>query len=483
MTPDTAAATASEIPFLSRSPLGLPELAGIAPLAEMARPGLSVQECVDRLKRYHYSLHRLWNVFLSRLTAEPAYELKMAWSYHAYLCSEHLSGMRGRVAEMRHPPLGLDKVPDDALKLFFDEILAAPDAGALVHAVYGKALPALRRGMERHLAETHTLADHPTVRVLRAALAELAEMEAWGEKARAALPAPDAAWLTMLDACLAAAGELDGRGARAPESPAPVYSAAPYTRDFVPARDARFPDPYNMGVHAEEFLYNPAFPARAKTLMMYFKRLREIDVPEMMASILVELEGKPWDFYRDLTRQLWDEARHAMLGETGFAARGIDWAKYVRVNFTWSKGLNEQLSPKERHAVLWFIEQGLMSKTGKRFEWEVGAESGDTLAELFQDYDWADEVLHARIGRDWYVEEFGGDTHKAAEYGSACWSKVVSGWEEWKAAGLTAHENWWPALYTEYCRLRGETPDPAVLAFDTSYAATRADLQRINASA
>ena len=93
-----------------------------------------------------------------------------------------------------------------------------------------------------------------------------------------------------------------------------------------------------------------------------------------------------------------------MMGEVGFAKSGIDWPSKVMINFTWSKGLNEQLTPRERHAVLWFIEQGLMSKTGKRYEWEVGADSGDEYAELIQDFDWADEVLHARIGRDWYVK-------------------------------------------------------------------------------
>ncbi len=49
--------------------------------------------------------------------------------------------------------------------------------------------------------------------------------------------------------------------------------------------------------------------------------------------------------------------------------------KLVMVNSTWSRALNTQLTPKERHAVLYFIEQGLMPKTGKRFEWEVGAGS------------------------------------------------------------------------------------------------------------
>ena len=35
--------------------------------------------------------------------------------------------------------------------------------------------------------------------------------------------------------------------------------------------------------------------------MMLFKRLREIDVPEMMASIIIETKGKPWGYYRDMT--------------------------------------------------------------------------------------------------------------------------------------------------------------------------------------
>ncbi len=184
--------------------------------------------------------------------------------------------------------------------------------------------------------------------------------------------------------------------------------------------------------------------------MMYYKRLREIDVPEMMASIITETPDKPWGYYLDMTRQLWDEARHAMLGEIGFVAQGIDWTK-IPINFTWSLNLNTQLTPIERHAVLYFIEQGLMPRTGKRFEWEVGAASGDPLSKTFQDFDWADEVLHARIGRDWYVKEF--DSPKIAnDYGDRCWSKVVSHWRSYLEQGLTQHRNWWPALYEQACK-------------------------------
>ena len=109
--------------------------------------------------------------------------------------------------------------------------------------------------------------------------------------------------------------------------------------------------------------------------MMLFKRLREIDVPEMMASIIVETKGKPWGYYRDMTRQLWDEARHAMMGEVGFVALGVDWTQ-ARITHNWSLRLNTECTPMERHAVLYFIEQGLMTTTGKRYEWEVGVRVG-----------------------------------------------------------------------------------------------------------
>ena len=50
---------------------GLPALAGLATFAEAQRPGLSVEECVRRLKRYHYAFKRLHEILLARLTAEP----------------------------------------------------------------------------------------------------------------------------------------------------------------------------------------------------------------------------------------------------------------------------------------------------------------------------------------------------------------------------------------------------------------------------
>src|SRR6266581_3329809 len=119
----------------------LPSLAGVCSIAEAMQPGLSVEECVRRLKRYHYAFKRLHQIFTARITAEPIYELKMGFSLHAYLCAEHTAAFRKRVGEMREPPLGLEVVPHPNLEIFFDEILGAPSTEELSAGLYQKALP------------------------------------------------------------------------------------------------------------------------------------------------------------------------------------------------------------------------------------------------------------------------------------------------------------------------------------------------------
>lgn len=476
-------ATSNEPPYETYK--GLPPLAGICSMHEAMMPGASVETCVSRLKRFHYVFKRLHEITNARITAEPIYELKSAFSYHSYLCAEQVTAMRTRVAEMRTPPLHLDVVPDERLEVIFDEILAAPTTESLIFGVYEFALPAIRDGLEHHIDTTNHLADHPSVRVCRHALLDVDEMLKFGRRAVECLINDDTRvalneWLTLLQQLLAESGGMASQVDPAPAQATRMFSETPYTFDPAPKRDERFTDSYNAGVNAEAFLYDQSMPARAKTLMMYYKRIREIDVPEMMASIIHEVSDQPWGFTSNMTRQLWDEARHALMGEVGFTAQGVDW-RTIPINFTWSLNLNTQLTARERHAVLFFIEQGLMTKTGKRYEWEVGTDSGDPLAMLFQDFDWADEVLHADIGRRWLVPQF--ESKQAAlEYGDACWGRVMTDWARYRADGLTEHRNWWPQVYTAACASWDIEPDPRALAFEQTYETTRADLKDISAS-
>ena len=451
-------------------------------MADAGRAGLSVEACVQRLKRYHYALRRLHQIFTARITAEPIYELKTAFSLHAHVCAQHVAALRERVGEMREPPLGLEAVPDPNLEMFFDEILGAPTTEELVTGLYAKAVPALVAALERHRVDTNPLADYPTVRLCRFALLELADLHRFGAEAVKCLVDDPArarisGWLALLDQCLAAAGGLDGAAAPAPGVIGRQHSVQPYVYDGRPRRDGRFPDPYNRGVNVEAFIYNDQLPPEPKMLMLFFRRLREIEIPEMMASIITETKGKPWGYYREMSRQLWDEARHSLMGEVGFASLGVDWPKAM-VNATYALTMNTRLNPLERHAVLYFVEQGLMAKTGKRFEWEVALASQNHLASLFQDFDWADEVLHARIGRDWYLPEFK-DTAEALKFGDDRWNILFTNWRAWRDQGLTQHRNWWPDLYRDACEKAGVAPDPVVLAFSETYEHRRADLKKV----
>jgi hypothetical protein len=169
---------------------------------------------------------------------------------------------------MREPPLGLETVPDEHLQILFDEILAAPTTAEVLLGIYETALPALRDALQRHLADTNPLADHPSVRVIRFALLEIGEMLALGqatidelvdEKQRAEAQS----WLGLLNQCLANADEPTQQTVER------QHSAKPYRYDSAPRRDERFPDPYNMGVNAESFLYDERYPPEPKTLMMF----------------------------------------------------------------------------------------------------------------------------------------------------------------------------------------------------------------------
>lgn len=235
---------------------GLPPLAGLCGFEQAGRPGLSVEESVRRLKRHHYALRRIHRILTSRITSEPIYELKMAWSHQAWLCAEQVAAIRARVGEMREPPLGLDKVPHEGLAIAFDELQAAPRE-VLLSGLYEVVVPALAMALSRHAAQTHPLADQPTVRLLRIALLDLDDLQRYGRHAVSCLVAgPDRAaaqaGLETVRQAITAAGGLDGceRGGGSSDPsdlPARLHSAAPWRHDPTPRRDERFPIPTTWG--------------------------------------------------------------------------------------------------------------------------------------------------------------------------------------------------------------------------------------------
>lgn len=391
---------------------GIPELAGVATYGDAARIGYSVDDNVRRLLRYQWTERRLMRDLLSHLTAEPIWEVKGGYALHQWQDAEHVDRLRRRIGEMRHPMPALDAAPDPALEALLDEALRSTDAVELLAGSYGVIRGALAEAYREHLATTNPLVDHPTRRILRSALLDHEEALAWARKALGALTRSDPgaagradAWASHLAACAHAAGGITGP---VPDESEPVprrRALAPFQPDFHPHRDDRFAGQYQFEFPPHVVYNDPRVPADERNLALLCKRTLEMDVPEMMASIMVERTEAPWDFQLDFSRQLWDEMRHAMMGSVALEARGVEWTG-IPLNVGFALRLNLHATPLERQIMLYAIEQSLMpAETGKRFEYATAQEAGDALSAHFHDYDWADEVLHAHIGRRWLKRE------------------------------------------------------------------------------
>ena len=452
----------------------IPELAGLATYAEATRVGWSVDENVRRLLRLQWMERRLMATMVAHLTAEPVWEVKCALALHQWQCAEHVDALRQRIGEMRNPVPRLDAVPEDAATLdtFLNELIRSRGTVELLAGVYGVALPALAQAYRAHVAGGNPLVDHPTQRVIRTALQETEDACAWGARALAALTEQDDAaartaqsWCEHLSGYLEAAGGVAGDGPVA-SSPLPApRSAEPFVPHFHPRRDERFSGRYNFEF-APHVVYNMrGVAADERNLALLCKRTLEMDVPEMMASFMTERADAPWEFHHDYSRQLWDEARHAMMGSVALEARGVDWRRDVPLNVSFALRLNLHAEPLERQMMLYAIEQSLMpAETGKRFEYETAVAAGDALSAHFHDYDWADEVLHAQIGRR-ALKRDGVTPAEASERAHAVHEKTWAALRQYEH--LDTQHDWWPGFVQRvlgHASTAGERPQLNVFA-------------------
>jgi hypothetical protein len=401
---------------------------------------------VRRLLRFHWIERRLMGILIAHLTSEPVWEVKCALALHQWQSAEHVDALRRRIMEMRNPATRLDSLPEHdptaaALDAFLVQVDAPRDTDELLAGVYSVVYPALADAYRDHMDRTNPLVDHPTRRILSFASIDIDAALTWAAKRAASESARD--WANHLEVYLAAAGGLAG------DRPAAAidltrYPPRPLVRDFHPRRDERFHGRYNFEF-APHLVYSmPDVPADERNLALLCKRTLEMDVPEMMASFMTERADQPWEFYRDYSRQLWDEARHAMMGSVAFEARGVDWRKEIPLNISFALRLNLHATPVERQMMLYAIEQSLMpGETGKRYEHETAVAAGDALSAHFHDYDWADEVLHAQIGKRVLKRE-GISSDEARERAKAIHAKTWAALEQYRPRD--EQDDWWPAF-------------------------------------
>ncbi|HEY0809499.1 MAG TPA: hypothetical protein VGD49_05020, partial [Longimicrobiales bacterium] len=319
------------------------------------------------------------------------------------------------IREMRHPMPRLDVAPDAQVEQEVAGLERTTNTQELLEELL-RIRSSLLSDYRDHYERSNPVVDHPTRRLLRIIIAEESESLSWVEQALAGLRDRD-----------------------------DVAPPPPSHEKYEPLRDQRFQESYNFNFPPHNVYALDYVSPKERNLALLCKRLLEMDVPEMMASFVSERTDQPWEFQLDYRRQLWDEARHSMMGEAAFEKRGVDWTR-IPLNVGFALRLNLFATPQERQLLLYSIEQSLMpAETGKRYEYETALAAGDELSAHFQDFDWADEVLHAQIGRRWLKADgiHGADV---LDRGNAVHEKTWDKLETFRAR--QPQRDWWNEFVT-----------------------------------
>ena len=389
--------------------------------AGLTRPSdlgaFGVESSAAILRRLEFVHRKLVYLEAAHLVLRSLWELKAALGRHLYEDAAAAAALRERILDLRQNPSVLAREPDQRLSLLMDELLHARSDEELLVGLYEVVKPALLAAAQEYARTTQQIVDEPTVRLLRTSIADLESQIAWGRRAIRMLVderghrAAVAEFAAKLGDCLTAAGGISGQEEGATAAGRRWRSTQPISLPTKAIRDERMPPEtthFRVGLQDD----TPTDETRRRLLHMMRTRQEEMVVAEVIAAVIWEKRDQPWEFTYDLARHEWDEMRHALMGQAALEAEGIDWMRYPQ--FTGDYDLNATNLPSAQYAWLLGIEQNAMRRTGKRGEFEFCRdEAKHPLMTQFQDFDWADEVKHVHIGREWTTYLYDGDASRA----------------------------------------------------------------------
>jgi hypothetical protein len=365
----------------------------------------SVADNAKKLLRYVYFHQKLTLIGCAHLAARADWELKHGIGRHLYEDAETATSLRKRVLELRTSKNQLGKSPDPAMELFFAELIHVNSDLEFATLIYGYIKPKLLQIYRKHVVETQQIVDQPTIRMFQQIIWDLEQQVAWGErmiihlKAKESLSTEQERFIVYLLDIERAAGGFDGTGARALSYHEKNRSQVAYNLPANAVRDSSMGPCVNYRSVEDLVFETPEEEIIIGTMCI---RQQEMVAAEMIAGVIYQqLDDMPWEFYAELARHVYDEIRHSMFGQSALEVEGYDWRS--RPQYVGEYDLLLTKVPALRYALLSVgYEDWAMKRPGKVAEYERFRDViKRPLLTQFQDYDWADEVIHASFGRKW----------------------------------------------------------------------------------
>jgi hypothetical protein len=381
-----------------------------AGLRDVGRTGLGVKEAAERLRRFAYIERRLMFIQAGFMVTVSERNFKVWLARLQYQASRRADAFRKRLPELRLPKTKADSVPSEALAAWLDELSHAPNTAAKwfgLRFVHQQLLSAY----ERYRDTTNPLADATSVEIIEPMVQQLARIcQMFGTESETSQSQGESlqnaeGFVGRLGRSLQLAGGIEG----AIDSIA-VPSTVPAIIPRETHRDTSFPRVW-------DYVAPPQTNVGQHLAYIMGLRLSEINVAEGLAIVLNETTEKPWEFYFDLSRHLWDEVRHSLMGEAAITETLGDRQQIPMRDYEGVYCM--EASPLEQYATLGLEIEGANMKypIGKRGEWEFCRDvAKHRLMALFQDYDWADEVVHVNIAKAQLSHWFEGGAAGLSEF-------------------------------------------------------------------
>lgn len=377
-----------------------------------------VNDASSILKRFYVAERQLMRLTAGWFIKTSQWDLKFQLAMEQWQAAQHADSLRTRVLELRYPRRDVDKKYDADVMALMTEVGKAATVREFVAGVYDVILPALVDAYVEYLSRADSLDDAPTVYRLHHIIEdEMAQIEQMTDLIERVMPdEADPAWVDYLRRYLVSIGGLNGLSEKS-DKPTDYADRPEFQIPRTTQRDERFAP---MLFHLpHENKYDKAGQQAWKRIEALDKRVamqvwsaishfNEIWAAEIPASVMYELSSEPWDFYLDLSRWMWDETRHSMMGYRAMQGWGWD----VPALIPYANALyNAQadMPARQRLALLYFYEEGLLRSGTKQTEIKILESAGDSGSTQDMDYDWADEAIHVSYGFKWLRHLLGDD--------------------------------------------------------------------------
>jgi len=364
----------------------------------------SVEENARRLLRFFYFERRLMQALGAWTLSIPEFEVKLETGRHIFYHADAARMLRERLHEQEKRLPDIDSFRDGEIDQLIDETLSAADAPELlvgIHQVLGRALQTAYR---HHIDDTDSVADTPTIRVLRRILSDYEPMLEWAEQAIAAYieggsdEARLGAWRWHLQRLLSSIGGVTGSDARG-EKPEPIRTQnKPFQRGTTPLRDPRFETFKNTGDY-DTADGQARFPKDSyENIRLRFIRTQrdEVDAIEAFGTFIWDIRFRDFQAEYDLARITWDEARHTEIGHRALQAAGYDPFE-LRNRLTGSTCRGPMDPAFAMAEINLFGEVGVLKTINGLID--TARERQDALLLHIADFIRADERTHVRKGQ------------------------------------------------------------------------------------